>query len=350
MQDKLKQITKSRLFWPLAALVLVLIFNIIFVDDFLKIELKDGNFYGRIIDIINRAGALMLLAIGMTLVVATGGIDISVGSVSAISGAIAATIIGGKVDGAAQNPMTLAILAALLVTVVTGMWNGFLVAKLKIQPVVATLILLTAGRGIAQLVTDGQIITVYYKPFSYIGGFLPGLPIPFSIVIVAIVLTIVMIAIKKTALGLFIEAAGINELASKFAGINVTRIKFLVYTFCGLCAGIAGLILGSMIKAADSNNAGLFMEMDAILAVAMGGTSLNGGKFSVMASVIGALIIQSLYTTMYAIGVSPEVLPVVKAFVVILICLFQAEEFRKLFAKMLPKRGGAGNEKTAVKL
>ncbi len=350
MRDKLKSLTRARLFWPLAALALVLLFNILFVDDFLKLELRDGNLYGRLIDIVNRASSLMVLAIGMTLVIATGGIDISVGSVCAIAGAVCTSIIGGDVQGVSQNPFALAILAALLVTVVTGAWNGFLVARLGIQPVVATLILLVAGRGIAQLITEGQIITVYYKPFSYIGGFVPGLPIPFSIVIVAAVFTAAMLALKKTALGLFIESAGVNSTASRYTGIDVVKIKFIVYSFCGLCAGIAGLILSSMIKAADSNNAGLFIELDAILAVALGGTSLNGGRFSIGASMIGALIIQSITTSMYALGVSPEVLPVIKAMVVIAICLIQSEEFRRKAGGLFTRRGGMRNEKAAAKL
>lgn len=350
LENRFKEITKSRLFWPMMALLLVVVFNIIFVDDFLKIEIKDGNLYGRIIDIINRAGPLMILAIGMTLVIATGGIDISVGSVCAISGAVVTAIIGGNVNGIPNYPFAIAIISALLVTMVTGAWNGFLVAKLGIQPIVATLILYVAGRGIAQLITEGQIITVYYKPFSYIGGFVPGIPIPFSIIIVTAMLLIVMIVIKKTALGLFIESVGVNSLASKFTGINVVKIKFMVYTFCGFCAGVAGLILSSMIRAADANNAGLGLELDAILAVALGGTLLSGGRFSIATSMIGALVVQSLTTTMYAVGVSPEVLPLIKSIVVIFMCLLQSDEFRKKMVSLFTKsRRRLQHEKTAVR-
>ncbi|MCX7710335.1 MAG: ABC transporter permease [Clostridia bacterium] len=350
MQNRLKNITKSRLFWPLMALALMIVFNIIFVDDFLKIEIKDGNLFGRIIDIINRAAPLMLMAIGMTLVIATGGTDLSVGSVAAISGALVCSLIGGDFKGVAQHPFAVAILAALAVSLLAGAWNGFLVGKLGIQPVVATLILFVAGRGIAQLITEGQIITVYYKPFAFLGGFAPGIPIPFSIIIVAIVLTIVLLVLKKTALGLFIESVGVNATSSRFTGISVTKIKFLVYTFSGLCAGIAGLIISSMIRAADANNAGLMSEMDAILAVAIGGTSMAGGRFSIGASMIGALIVQSITTTLYAVGVSAQVLPLIKAIVVIAICLVQAEEFRRKAFGIFAKKGGVQNEKAAAKL
>jgi len=209
------------------------------------------------------------------------------------------------------------------------------------------LILNVAGRGIAQLITNGQIPTTQYKPFAYIGGFLPHLPIPFSIFIVAVVLTGILLLVKKTPFGLFLESVGINSTGSKFAGMNAQRIIFAAYVICGLCAGIAGLITSSMIKAADSNNAGLLIEMDAILAVAIAGNSMNGGKFSILASVIGALIIQSLTTTLYAMGASPQILPVVKAIVVVIICLFQSESFRKMFQSIFSTDRRLKYEKTA---
>jgi len=331
INEKVKLITDWRLFWPVFALVIVLLSNLFLSDNFFRIEIKDGHLYGRLIDIIKNATPLMLIAIGMTLVVATKGIDISVGSICAISGAISAFLVGGNISGEAENPYILAILAALVASVLLGMWNGFLVAKLGIQPVVATLILMTAGRGIAQLITGGQIITVYYKPFSFLGSaYVPYIGLPFSIFVVAIVLIFTLLIMKKTALGLFIQSTGINRRASIFSGIKVNRIIFIAYAFCGLCAGIAGLIYSSNVKCADANNAALLIELDAILAVALGANSLNGGRFSIMASIIGALVIQSLTTTMYAIGVKPPQLPYVKAIVVIFICLMQSKRFRDM--------------------
>ncbi|MDF2523529.1 MAG: monosaccharide transporter rane protein family [Clostridiales bacterium] len=349
INEKLKRISESRLFWPLVGLVLVLCFNLVFVKDFFGIEMKEGHLYGRIIDIVKNAGCYMLLAIGMTLVVATGGIDISVGSMCAISGAVMAAFVGGDLSGVPQHSYAIAIAAALVISLVLGLWNGFLVAKLNIQPVVATLILMVAGRGIAQLVTKGQIITVYYKPYGYLGSFTPGLILPTSIFIVAIVLIATLITVKKTALGLFIQSAGINRTASRFSGIKVQKLIYLVYGFSGLCAGIAGLVISSMVKAADGNNAGLGYEMDAILAVALGGNSMNGGKFSIMGSIIGALIIQSLTTTMYAIGISPQVLPVVKAIVVITICLIQSEGLHRMVLILFRKDRRLQHEQAAIK-
>ena len=351
-----KQFTNSQLCWPLAALIFVLLFNLFFTKDFFVIEIKDGHFYGVVIDVLNRATPLMVLAVGMTLVIATKGIDISVGSVIAISGAVVASLIGGKLEyvNGVQTfvtlmPMPIAILIALVVSTLLGMWNGLLISKVGIQPIVATLILMVAGRGIAQLITQGQIVTVYYKPFQFIGtGFLLGLP--FALFIVTVLFVMTLYAVRKTAIGLFVESIGINAIASKLAGINVSKYIFSVYAFSGFCAGIAGLIICSNVSSADGNNAGLFIEMDAILAVSIGGNSLDGGRFSILGSLIGALVIQSITTTIYALGVPPEITLVVKSVVVIIICLLQSATFRKIVFAKWAEKGGITNEKNTVKL
>ena len=220
-----------------------------------------------------------------------------------------------------------------LVCALCGVWNGFLVSKLKIQPMVATLILLTAGRGIAMLITKGQNVTVYYEPFTYIGTTIPGSPLPTTIFIAALMVLFVVLIQKKTSVGLFVQAVGINANAARRTGLKVSSIIFMVYVFSGICAGIAGLMESSMIAAADPNNAGLNMEMDAILSVALGGTLLSGGKFYIGGSIIGAITIQTMTTTLYALGVSSEQLPVYKALVVILICLLQSEKFKGVLEK-----------------
>lgn len=332
--DKLKKFKSSSIFLPLVALAILVIFNIIFVPGFLDVEItQDGRLYGRVFDILNRSSSLIILSLGMTFVIATAGIDISVGAVVAISGAVCCSLIGGRGDGVAEYPMIVAMIAAVVAGVICGMWNGFLVAKIKIQPMVVTLILMVAGRGIAQLLTEGQIITVYYAPFSYIGGNIPGNIIPSPIIIAILMIALVVFILKKTSLGLFIQSVGINPTASRYAGINVALIIFLVYAFSGFCAGVSGLIESSLIRAADANNAGLNMEMDAILAVALGGTLLSGGKFYIGGSIIGAITIQTLTTTMYAMGVASDQLPVVKAIVVIILCLIQSKYFREIFNK-----------------
>ena len=187
-----------------------------------------------------------------------------------------------------------------------------------------------AGRGLAQLFTDGQIVTVYYEPFFFLGsGYLLGLP--FALWVVAAVLLVVGLLLKKTALGLFIQSVGINPVAARLAGIRTATLIFFTYVFCSTCAGMAGLMISSNIKSADANNAGLLLELDAILAVTLGGTSLAGGKFSLVGSMIGALIIQTLTWTIYSLGVPPEVNMVVKAIVVFIVCLSQSTGFQKLW-------------------
>jgi simple sugar transport system permease protein len=225
-----------------------------------------------------------------------------------------------------------AIAAALAAAALCGVWNATLVVALRLQPIVATLVLMVAGRGIAQLLSDGQIITVNYKPYFFIGGgFLFGLP--FAIYIAMAVFVIVQLLMRRTALGLFIRACGINPVASRLAGIRTGPLIFCTYVFCSVCAGIAGLMICSNVKSADANNAGLLIELDAILAVTLGGTTLSGGHFSLAGSVIGALIIQTLTYSIYSLGVPPEVNMVVKAVVVFVVCLSQSPQFRSLFVR-----------------
>jgi ribose/xylose/arabinose/galactoside ABC-type transport system permease subunit len=316
---------RHRLVWPFATLVLLLAVNAVFNPGFWHLQWRDGHLYGSVIDILNRAAPLALVALGMTLVIATRGIDISVGAVVAISAAVVALLIGG--GHTSHFPMSVAIAAALLAAALCGLWNGLLVAKVGMQPIIATLILMVAGRGLAQLLTGGQIITVYYEPFFFLGnGFLLGLP--FAVFIAAAVWGALHLLMTRTALGLFIQAIGINPAAARLAGLPERAISACVYVFCGFAAGVAGLVVSSNVKSADGNNAGMLMELDAILAVTLGGTLLTGGRFSLAGSVLGALIIQTLTSTIYSIGVPPEINMVVKAAVVFVVMLMQSAEFR----------------------
>ncbi|MCM3440237.1 ABC transporter permease [Metabacillus halosaccharovorans] len=318
---------KSKLFWPIVVLLIILFINLFFDKSFFSIEVRNGYLTGSLIDILNRGAPLLLVSIGMTLVIATKGVDLGVGSVIAMAGAVGAMTVSGA-NGDSLLPLFTAIGLVIGISILTGLWNGVLVSRIGVQPIVATLILMVAGRGIAQLITDGQIMTVYYDPYTFIGGGY-WLMLPFSIFIVAVVLIIASLLTRKTALGLFIESVGTNPEASRLSGINSKNILLMVYVFSGLCAGIGGLILSSNVASADGNNAGLWYELDAILAVVIGGTSLNGGRFYLMGTVIGALIIQSLTTTIYSIGIAPEINLVVKAVVVLIVCLLQSPEFRK---------------------
>lgn len=345
---KLKKITSARLFLPIVCLIAVLLINVIKTPDFFNITIRNGVLYGYVIDVINRASELVILAVGMTLVTAaSGGQDISVGAVMAVAAAVCCQILSGGAASVTeyQNSLIIAVIAALLAAALCGAFNGFLVAKLNIQPMVATLILYTAGRGIAQLITDGQITYIRVKSYQVFGSYVGKFPIPMPVVIAIIVVIIAYVILKKTALGLYIESVGINGTASRLVGLNSTMIKFLTYLICGVLAGVAGFVASSRIYSADANNIGLNLEMDAILAVALGGNALGGGKFSLMGSVIGAYTIQALTTVLYGLNVSADQLPVYKAIVVVVIVVLQSPVFKKFIAVQKEKR----TSKAAVK-
>ena len=323
--------TRHRLFWPAAALVALLLGNLVVSPRFFAIEIRDGHLYGNLIDILRNGAPLILIAVGMTLVVATRGIDLSVGAVVAVSGAIACVQLGGTNN---IGGMLVAVAMALGLCLVLGAWNGWLVAGLKIQPIVATLILMVAGRGLAQLITGGQIVTVSSGPFLAIaGGYLLTLPLSFLIAMAVYALT--SLVVRRSALGLLLESVGGNPEASRLSGLRSGRLIWLCYVFSGLCAGIAGLIISSNVTGADGNNAGLWIELDAILAVVIGGTQLTGGRFSLGGTVIGALLIQTLTTTVYALGIPSQETLLFKAVVVTVVCLVQSPAFR---AKLVRRR------------
>ncbi|MEU8219591.1 ABC transporter permease [Micromonospora taraxaci] len=326
-----RAVTGHRLFWPAAVLVVMLAANTIYRPGFLSIELKDGHLYGTPIDILRLSAPLILVALGMTLVISTGGIDLSVGSLCAISGAIACMYISKQPD---QNSLTVVLTAlalALAISLVLGAWNGVLVAVIGIQPIIATLILMVAGRGLAQLITQGQIITINSGPFRAIGlGHLLTLPLAIFIALAAAL--VVAGFTRRTALGMIVESVGGNAEASRLAGIRSGRVIFLAYVISAACAAVAGFMMTANVSSADGNAVGLWVELDAILAVVIGGTSLAGGRFFLSGTILGALIIQTLTTTVYAMDISPQTSLLFKAVVVIVVCLVQAPAFRARFA------------------
>jgi simple sugar transport system permease protein len=316
------------------ALVAVMLADWLVFPDFFHIRLQDGRLFGAIVDVFNRGAPVAILSIGMTLVIATRGIDLSVGAVMAIAGAVAATLIN---DG---HGMLMAVSAALVVGLGCGLWNGLLVAVLDIQPIVATLILMVAGRGIAQLITEGQIVT-FVDPdlIAVSSGDLFGIPMP--IIITLVMLAITVILFRTTALGLFIEAIGVNRLSSTYAGVNTKVVLIIAYIWCGLTAAMAGVIAAANIKGADANNAGLWLELDAILAVVIGGTSLFGGRFRLILSFIGAIIIQAMNTGILLSGFKPEFNLIVKAVVIIGILIMQSNAPALLYGKYKALKGAA---------
>jgi galactofuranose transport system permease protein len=345
----LKRIRESNLFWPFVALAVIFIADAIFAPGFFKIGILDGHLYGNLIDVVNNSAPLMLVAIGMTLVIATGGVDLSVGAVIAISAAMGAVLInpalGNKLisnsiltKDASNTPLWLIVLATLAAGTLCGLWNGMLVSRAKIQPMVATLILMVAGRGIAQLITNGQIMTIYFTPYFWFGnGFILGIPV--AVYIVGVIFLFAWLLVRKTSIGLFIESVGINAKATYYSGISEKNIKLFVYTFCGFCAAIAGLILSSNVHSADGNNNGLNYELDAILAVVIGGTLMKGGRFSLFASVLGALVIWTFTITMYTFGVPANALLAGRAVLVLLVILLYSDYSRRLMNRIFSLRG-----------
>jgi len=347
----LSKITGSSLFFPFVALALILLFDLIAVPGFFRISTREGNLYGNLIDIVRNASTVSLLAIGMTLVIATGGVDLSVGAVMAIAASVAAILMNPYVlatelpphilkfmsdPNFTYQPLWVVILVTLIVATICGLWNGLLVAYGKIQPMVATLILMYAGRGIAQLITNGVRIQIFYEPYAFIGQ--GWIILPFSLYIVAIVFVIAWLLTRKTAIGMFIESVGTNSRSSFFSGINEKRIKLLAYTFCGLCAGIAGLVASSNIKTSDAFNLGVTKELDAILAVVIGGTLMSGGRFSLLASIVGAWVIQAITTSMYAVGVPAFALQAIKGVVVIFVILLYSEQVRGFLQRITAQK------------
>jgi ribose/xylose/arabinose/galactoside ABC-type transport system permease subunit len=298
------------------ALIAILAIDRLVSTQFFDLRLQDGRLFGSLVDVFNRGAPVALLALGMVLVIATRGIDLSVGAVIAISGAIAASL-------ADAHAWPVAVAAALGAGLLCGLWNGFLVAVLGIQPIVATLILMVAGRGVAQLITEGRIVTFTSPDLIWFGtGSVFGVPAP--VVIVAGMLLVTGFVVRGSSLGLLIEATGGNPRASELSGVGIKVMIVAVYVWCSLCAALAGIIAAADIMGADANNAGLWLELDAILAVVIGGTSLFGGRFSLVLAVCGALIIQAMNTGILLSGYPPEFNLVVKAAVVLVVLLLQS--------------------------
>ncbi|MDA9473645.1 sugar ABC transporter permease [Bradyrhizobium sp. CCBAU 65884] len=298
------------------ALIVILAVDRVVSPQFFDLRLQDGRLFGSLIDVLNRGTPVALLSLGMVLVIATRGIDLSVGAVMAIAGAIAASL-------ADTHSLAVVLAAALGAGLICGLWNGFLVAVLGMQPIVATLILMVAGRGIAQLITEGRIVTFSSPDLVWLGnGSVLGLPVPVVIALGMLILTGAVV--RGSALGLLIEATGGNARASELAGVGTRAMILSVYVWCGVCAALAGVIAAADIMGADANNAGLWLELDAILAVVIGGTSLFGGRFSLVLAVLGALIIQTMNTGILLSGYPPEFNLLVKAIVVLTVLLLQS--------------------------
>lgn len=351
----IQKIFRRQIFIPIAALLILAIFNLIADPSFYKITLgynSAGNpvLSGYLITILDYGSELAILAIGMTLVTAaSGGQDISVGAAIAISGSVILRVLCGTNSrpDTLQAPIIVAFLISCVVAMLFGAFNGALVAYFKIQPMVATLILYTAGRSIAAWINNNELPIVNDAIFAVFGGFIPGIPIPTPVFIAAACILVTVLVLKFTNLGLYTQAVGINESSSRLNGLNPAFIKFLTFVILGLCVAVAGLIKVSRLSSINYSVIAKDIEMDAILAVALGGNALGGGKFNMTASILGAFVIQFLTTTLYKFNVQSDALPAYKAVVVILLVVFSAPVVREKMGEFF-KRMKAGTLKKEV--
>lgn len=341
-------IMQSKITWAVVAEILILLVCFIIRPDFFKISYQPttGMLYGSLIDIINRSAEITIIAMGMTLVIALGGTDLSVGAMVALSGAIALKFLRWDVleyntpGDYTVMPYVFVLLVPLAVCAILGLFNGFMIANIGMQPIIATLILMVCGRGVAQICTNGKQFTTLYSPFRVIGqGSLFCLPMP--IIITAVIVLLVSLFVRKTAFGTMVESVGINPSASRLSGIDSKKIILIVFALTGLLSAISGLIYSSRIMSNDSNNAGINYEMDAILAVVIGGTNMSGGKFSLAGTVIGSIIIRTIVTFVYYFGIVSEATMAFKALIIIVVIVLQSEPVRKKMAKMGKKKGTA---------
>ena len=349
----LSGILKQQIFIPIAALLILTIFNLIVDPSFFEITLKPSSegyrvFSGNLISILDYGSELAILAIGMTLVTAASrGQDISVGAAIAISGSVVLRVLCGTnahPDGL-QAPIIVAFLISCLVAMAFGAFNGALVSIFRIQPMVATLILFTAGRSIAAWINNNELPVAHDKSFWAFGNVLPGVPVPTPIFIAILCFIVIALVMKFTTLGLYVQSVGINEKTSRLNGLNPALIKFVTYVILGLCVAVAGFIKVSRIETINYSVVAKDIEMDAILAVALGGNSLGGGKFNITASILGAYVIQFLTTTLYKLQVHSEALPAYKAVVVIALVILSAPIVREKTAAFFRKlRTPAGAE------
>jgi simple sugar transport system permease protein len=330
--------------WPLIALVIILLFNFFFTPGFFELEIKDGRLTGSLMDLLKRASPRLIIALGMTLVIATEGIDVSVGSIAAIAGALAVlTIRGGDItylatQGTSTVPLILIIVVALSAAALCGLFNGILIAIVRIQPIIATLILMVAGRGMAMLFTGGYVLNYDHPTYESLGvGDWFGIPVP--IFLAAGTFLLIWLVTTRTPLGLLIQSTGGNETASRYSGTNTTVVKMIVYVMIGLCSGLAGIIFTADVQSADAAFIGLWIELEAILAVVIGGTAMTGGRYSLAGTVIGALIIQTLITTLLTRAVPVQYTLIFQASVVVIVLILQSPKVKELAFKRKARKG-----------
>ena len=294
----------------LVALVALTLLNVIVTPNFLNMQTLAVN--------VSQVATIAIVALGMTLVIASGGIDLSVGSTMAVAGALAPIVFLS--DWALANPglgLAASILLPLLVAGLCGLFNGVLISLFGVQPIIATLILFISGRGIAQVLTNGNLQTFTNPSFTWLGtGRVFGLPV---LGWIALVLTLVLgWVVRRTIYGRYLLSAGGNERAAIMAGVPVARVKIATYVIAAVLAGLAGLIVVAINSASDAARIGQLMELDAIAAAVVGGAALAGGRAPILGTLLGAVFIQLMGYTLIANGISDEMTLIVTAAIIAL--------------------------------
>ncbi len=291
----------------LIALLALVLYNIVANPNFLTLNSLNIN--------MTQSATILIVAVGMTFVIATGGIDLSVGSVMAISGAIAPLLFLDR----GLSPIValpLAVILPLCAAALCGAFNGLLVTRFRIQPIIATLVLFIAGRGVAQVVSGGALVNFTGASFTALGTTrIFGVNI--QVFLMLAILVIATWVMRSTLFGRYVVAVGGNDRASRLAGVPVNRTRITVYVISGVLAGLAGLITIAVNSSSDANLVGQNMELDAIAAVAVGGTALSGGRVTLVGTLVGALFIQLLRYTLLVNGVPDAAALVVKAAIII---------------------------------
>lgn len=332
--DRLTGLVRKQWFWAVVAIVVLLAINLVNDPTYLRISVnpQNGNLVGNLVDILRASAPIIMIAVGMALVIATRGIDLSVGSIMVVSGAVSMEFLKDADSAGSVGAAGTAIAIALVVSTLIGVVNGLLITALGLQPFISTLIMMLAGRGIAKVITSGQNTNARNEPFQWLtNGYVVGIPVVF--VLALAIVGVIAFVVRRSAFGLMIESIGVNPKASRMAGIRPAGILMAVYMLSGLLAGIAGIFAVGSVMTVDVSRTGYQMELDAILAVVIGGTSLAGGRFYIGGAVIGSILIATLDKTIVFLGIPASATPAFKAVVIVALCLLQSQRVRSVFGR-----------------
>lgn len=331
---RLTELLRKPIVWGVVAIVLLLLVNLLKDPTYLAIRVNpsNGNLAGNLLDILRASAPILLVATGMSLVIATAGIDLSVGSVMAVAGAVSMQYLQSANAPDSVGAALAAIGISITLGALLGLISGMLVAFVGLQPFITTLVMMLAGRGLAKVITSGQNTTATNEPFRWLAnGYVAGFPVVF--VLAVLIVAVIILVVRKSALGMMILSIGINPRASRMAGIKPAGLLLTVYALSAGLAAIAGIFAVSSVMTVDVSKTGYQMEMDAILAVVIGGGSLAGGKLQMGGAAVGALLIATLDKTVVFLGVPSSATPAFKAIVILILFLLQADNVRGLLRR-----------------